>query len=286
MTNKFTKDEKLKILFDDYLEERTIFNLDKKLYDINFTSFKRLKTKKIPYIYDLNHLCSLSNSPTKQIGFYLVNKDKAYSTFNVRKKNGGLREICAPTKNLKCLQRWILDNILYKLNIGEYAHGFVPGKSIVTNATIHVNQELVLGIDLKDFFPSIQFNSIYYVFKSAGYTKESAWLLADICTYNWKLPQGAPTSPTLANLVALNLDKDLARYCSKRNLKYSRYADDITISGHSKLAYYKKKIIEIIEKHFNINEDKTRMFSQGSKQKVTGLVVNDKVSIGKKRKKR
>ena len=286
MENKLTKNEKLKILFDDYLEGSTVHILSDYEYRNHFKSFKKLKIDKLPHIYDLKHFCNLTNSSSKQISFFLSKKEKAYSTFNVSKKNGDLREINAPAKKMKYIQRWILDNILYKLNVGCSSHGFVPGRSIVTNASIHVNQDLVLGIDLKDFFPNIQINSVYDVFKSAGYTRKVAWLLADLCTYHLKLPQGAPTSPTLANLVALRLDSKIETYCIKRNFKYSRYADDITISGSSNLPIHKKKIIDIIEKNgFIVNEDKTRMFSQGSKQKVTGLVVNDKVSIGRKRKK-
>ena len=215
-----------------------------------------------------------------------MNKEKGYSTFNVPKKNGDLREINAPSKILKYLQKWVLNNILYKLNYGIYSHGFIPNKSISSNAKVHVNQELILGIDIKDFFPSVHFGSVYYIFKSAGYTKKVAWSLANLCTYQGKLPQGAPTSPMIANLVTLELDNKIGKYCQKRFFNYSRYADDITVSGSFKLPMHKQKIIEIIEDNgFIVNENKTRMFSRGSRQKVTGLVVNDKVSMGRKRKK-
>lgn len=286
VTNKLTKNEKMKILFDNCCEDYAISNLSTYEYNYNFKSFKKLKAKKIPFIYDLKHFCILTNSSVKQIRFFLSNKEKAYSTFNLAKKNGNLREINAPTKRLKYVQRWILDDILYKIDSGPSSHGFVPGKSIVTNASAHVNQDFVLGVDIKDFFPSINIHSVYFVFESAGFTKKVAWMLALLCTYNEKLPQGSPTSPTLANLVSLNLDRQIEAYCARRNFRYSRYADDITISGSSNLPKHKQKIIDIIEQSgFVVNEDKTRMLSQGSKQKVTGLVVNDKVSIGRKRKK-
>lgn len=286
MINKSINNEELTILFNDYFEKGIIPKLSADEYADNFKSFKKLKLKKLPYIYNLIHFCNLSNSSSKQIEFFLSHKEKAYSTFNVPKKNGNLREINAPSKKMKHTQRWILDNILHKLNVGYFSHGFVPGRSIVTNASSHVNQDLVLEIDIKDFFPSVQFGSVYYVFKSAGYSKKVAWLLADLCTYHWKLPQGAPTSPTLANLATLNLDDKIAKYCARRNFRYSRYADDITISGSFDLPIHKKKIIEIIEDDgFAINKNKTRMFSKSSSQKVTGLIVNDKVSIGRKRKK-
>ena len=273
-------------MFDNYFEEGIIPQLSKDEYDENFKSFKNLRSKKLPYIYDIDHFCNFSNFSSKQVRLFLSNKEKAYSTFKIPKKNGSLREINAPSKKMKDIQRWILDYILYRLNAGNFAHGFVPERSILTNASVHVGQDLVLGIDIKDYFPSISFRSVYYIFKSAGYTKKIAWSLADLCTYHWKLPQGAPSSPMLANLATVTLDYEIDKYCTRRNFRYSRYADDITISGSHKLPMHKQKIIEIIEGNgFVINEEKTRVLSRGSQQKVTGLVVNDKVSIGRQKKK-
>ncbi|MDY0128941.1 MAG: retron St85 family RNA-directed DNA polymerase [Methanosarcina vacuolata] len=286
MKNKLTKNVMMKNLFEDYIKQGIIPAIDENEYEEQLKSFKILLSKKLPFISNIDHFCTLSNSSPKQIDLFLSKKDKGYTTFKLPKKNGGFREINAPSKKIKSVQRWILDNILYKLHLSDCAHGFVPGRSIITNASIHVNQDLVLGIDLKDFFPSINFKSVYHIFKSAGYTEKIAFSLADLCTYHWKLPQGAPTSPMLANLVTSRLDCRIANYCEKRNFRYSRYADDITISGSRELPKHKQIIIEIIERYgFTINEEKTRMFSRGSQQKVTGLVVNDKVSIGRKKKK-
>ena len=286
LQNEITRNERLKIIFDNYIEEGIIPQLAEDKYEENFRSFKKLKRNRLPYIYDINHFCKLSNSSTKQVELFLKKKETAYSTFPVPKKNGGIRKITAPSIKMKHVQRWILDNILYKMKVGDCVHGFVPKRSILTNASIHVNQELVLGIDLKDFFPSINFRSVFRIFRSAGYTKNIAWALADLCTYHWTLPQGAPTSPMLANLVTVKLDNKLTEYCEKRGFRYSRYADDITISGSFRLPLFKKTIFKIIENcGFFINEEKTRLYSKGSRQKVTGLVVNDKVSIGRKKKK-
>lgn len=254
-------------------------------YNEYFRSFKKLTLKKLPYIYSVDQLSDELHLSSKEINFLVLNREKAYSTFHVPKKNGSVREINAPSNKMKNIQKWILHHILYKLDSGSYSHGFVPSKSIVSNAKVHVNQDLVLGIDIKDFFPSVDFESVYFVFKSAGYTKKISWLLASLCTYNEQLPQGAPTSPMIANLVALKLDSKIAKYCSRWGYNYSRYADDITISGSSRLPMRKQKLIKIIEQNgFDVNKDKTRMFSRGSRQVVTGLVVNDKVSLGKKKK--
>ncbi len=287
MTKKLTEDPTLKVLFDDYFNEGIIPALQGKEYDDNFGSFIILKLRKLPYIYDVLHFCFLSNFSAKQVNFFLIKKEKAYVTFNLPKKAGGFREINAPTKQMKLIQKWILHRILYKINIGNYVHGFVPKRSILTNASIHVSQDMVLGIDIKDFFPSIDIDMVFSIFLSMGYTRKVAYFLADLCTYKGKLPQGAPTSPMLANLAVTKLDIDIDNYCRKRNFNYSRYADDITISGSQKLPMHKQKIIEIIEGNgFTINKEKTRLHSRGSKQKVTGLVVNDKLSIGRENKKK
>jgi retron-type reverse transcriptase len=286
VAEKLTKNIRLKVLFDDYIEEGIVPKLNEAEYNEEFQSFSQLKSKKLPYIYDIEHFCKLTNSSSKQVRFFLSNKDKAYATFRVPKKSGDLREINAPSKKMKPIQRWILDNILYKLDSGDYAHGFIPGKTIYTNAKAHVNKDLILGIDIKDFFPSIKFVDIQIIFISAGYTTRVSRLLADLCTFHWKLPQGAPTSPMLANLVALNLDKKISQCCKRANFEYTRYADDITISGSYDLSMHMETIIKIInESGFDVNNQKVRMVSKGARQKVTGLVVNDKVSIGRTKKK-
>ena len=249
----------------------------------------KLKIYKIivlPYIFNVDHLASICGISPSLLHLFLSNKRKAYSTFKLPKKKGGFRLINAPSKNMKLLQRWILDNILYKLNAGEYAHGFIPNKSIVTNASVHIGQELVLGIDLKDFFPSITLKRVIGLFRSIGYTEEISHVMGELCTFNWRLPQGAPTSPMISNLIAWGMDIKLSQFCKKRDINYSRYADDITISGGKNLPKYKTLIYRMIEAEgFSINWDKVRLHGRGSSQRVTGLVVNDKVTLGRKKKK-
>jgi retron-type reverse transcriptase/predicted amidohydrolase len=286
VSKEFTKDEKLVILFDDYFERGIIPSLNENEYKEQFESYRMLTLQKLPYFYDIAHFCSQLHISSRQVRFFLSNKEKAYKTFEVSKKSGGLREINAPTKEMKFVQRWILDNILYNLKVSDHAHGFIPKKTMYTNAKVHVNKEFVLGIDLKDFFPNIKYKLVERIFKSAGYTLRIAKDFANLCTYHNKLPQGAPTSPILANLISLNLDQDISKYCISKNLDYSRYADDITISGSSKMSIHKEKIIKIIEQNgFKVNYEKIRILSKGSRQKVTGLIVNDKISIGRRKKK-
>ncbi|MDQ1252696.1 MAG: RNA-directed polymerase [Euryarchaeota archaeon] len=259
--------------------------ISKEEYDIQYESFLRLVEKELPYIYDLNHLSFLVGESKEQLDFFIRNKRKVYVSYKMKKKRGGYRTIDAPSKKLKFVQRWILQNILYIIKVSKHSHGFIPGRSIATNAKIHVGQELVMGIDLKDFFPSIKFNRVSGFFKSVWYNNNISTILAELCTFNWQLPQGAPTSPMISNLIASRLDRRLAGFCKKKELLYSRYADDITISGWKVLPRYKTLIFRIItEEGFEINYEKVRIQGRGSCQLVTGLVVNDKVSIGRKKK--
>lgn len=129
-------------LFEDYIKQGVIPAIDENEYEEQLKSFKKLLSKNLPFISNVDHFCKLSNSSPEQIDLFLLKKDKGYTTFKLPKKNGGFREINAPSKKMKNVQWWILDNILYKLHIGDFAHGFVPGRSIITNSSIHVNQDL------------------------------------------------------------------------------------------------------------------------------------------------
>jgi len=126
--------------------------LSEEEYESQCSSFKKLKRNELPYIFNIDNLAELTGSSPAQLRVFISDKRKAYSSFKLPKKRGGFRKIDAPSKKMKIVQRWILDNILYKLDAGKYAHGFVPNRSIATNASVHVGQELVLGIDIKDFF--------------------------------------------------------------------------------------------------------------------------------------
>lgn len=255
-------------------------------YELQLSSFKKLKQNKLPYIMNVDHLANLSDASSKQLRLFIWDKRIAYCSFNLRKKKGGFRRIDAPSKKLKNVQRWILDNILYKLDVGDFAHGFVPNKSIVTNASVHVGQELVFGIDIKDFFPRITLNKVEELFNRIGYNRDIAHDLGELCTFNYVLPQGAPTSPMISNLIAGSMDDKLSKFCAEKNFNYSRYADDITISGGKDIPRYKLQIFRIIEEEgFLINKGKVRIFGRGSSQRVTGLVVNDKVTQGRRKKK-
>ncbi|MFC3694440.1 reverse transcriptase family protein [Chenggangzhangella methanolivorans] len=225
-----------------------------------------------------------------------------YQRFSIAKKTGGLRQISAPMPRLKRAQYWILDNVLAKAAIHEAAHGFVPGRSIVTNAQAHVGRDVVVNLDLKDFFPTLTFRRVKGKFRGLGYSEPVATVLALLTTEpdvdeveidgerlfaskgSRLLPQGAPTSPMLTNLVCVRLDKRLAGLAKSMGFSYTRYADDMTFSASgeaaAKVGALLKFVGEIVAAEgFTVHPDKTRVMRRGTRQEVTGLTVNDRVGV-------
>ena len=161
------------------------------------------------------------------------------------------------------------------------AHGFRPKKSILTNAKLHVNNRFLLKIDMKDFFPSIDINKVVNIFRSMGYSNHVSFYLASICCVNGHLPQGAPTSPALSNIIARHMDNRILGLCKKMNYRYSRYADDIAISGEnieSWFADYVKKII--VECGFEVNEAKVKLYNGNGAKILTGVsLANNRIRL-------
>ncbi len=191
---------------------------------------ERLIENNLPVIFDREHIALLLGINYDYVNKIMLFTDKFYKVYKMKKKNGDYREISIPNVRLRYIQRWLLDNILYKISVSEHVTGFVPKKSIVDNAIKHVNKELVLAMDIKEFFPSVKFEKIFNIFYYYGYTKEVSYCLARICTLDGSLPQGAPTSPYLANIVCKRMDMRIESLCGKINAIFTRYADDITIS--------------------------------------------------------
>lgn len=271
-----------------YLKEfrNKAIKLNLSLYETNnYCKYaEKLLENDIPVIYDINHLSLLTGFELKYIQKVIYSEEYFYSKFKIAKSTGGERTINMPSYELKELQRWILDNILIKIKISDYAMGFVKGKSIIDNATVHLNQKCIINIDLQDFFNTIKFENIYSVFHNCGYTKEVSFSLAKIATYQGVLPQGAPTSPMLSNIVCIHMDKRLKGLADSFNAKYSRYADDITFSGEpliSKMLPTARKILE--NENFTVNEAKNRITFAHQRQEVTGITINNgKLRINKK----
>lgn len=197
----------------------------------------------------------------------------SYHTFTVSQTNKD-RTVTAPSQPLKKRQQWILSEILSKVPVSACAHGFENGRSIKTNALPHVNNEYALCLDIKDFFPSIKKEAVITVFRALGYTTSASAALASICCFNDVLPQGAPTSPKLSNILFQELDTKLAELAAAENAVYSRYADDITFSAsHSLETIFQKVKCLLSNAGFRLNETKTRFYGPAVPKVITGLIV-------------
>lgn len=228
-----------------------------------------------PIIYDINHFSLLVGYKLEYVIASAYGGKAFYREFKIRKKSGGERVIHEPLPSLKEIQRWILDNILYVYQPSRFAKGFVPKLSIKDNARLHRAQPKVLSLDLKDFFPTVKRFRVYGIFRSFGYGQPVANILARLCTLKDVLPQGAPTSPAITNLICRSLDKRLAGFALKNKLRYTRYADDITFSGDFKERSVISLVRQVVEDEgFSLNESKTRLMEPHQRQEVTGIVVN------------
>ncbi len=197
-----------------------------------------------------------------------------YITYRIPKSNGKIRIINEPNRRLKLCQYEIME-VLKTFPIHDCAHGFVTGRSIVTNAEPHIGQGFVLNIDLKDFFPSVDRSKVEDVFHYLGLTGYENIVLLDNA-----LPQGAPTSPVISNLVMVELDEAMQSLADDYGYAMTRYADDITFSGKVFSKTILSKIADLIPKYgFSINHSKTKLLFKSQRMIVTGLVVNEKVNI-------
>jgi RNA-directed DNA polymerase len=252
---------------------------------------------------DLAHAMGLSVPELRFLAFERrVSRISHYRRFAMPKKTGGERIISAPMPRLKRAQYWVLDNVLARVPVHAAAHGFRKQRSIVTNAAPHVGKEVVINLDLKDFFPSVGLPRVKGVFAQLGYSEQVATTLALLCTEapteevsvdgerfyvaagQRALPQGAPTSPALTNVLCRRLDARLQGCAAKLGFTYTRYADDLTFSGGEgarklagKLLWRAKQIV--IDEGFTPHPDKQHVMRSAQRQSVTGVVVNQKPAI-------
>ena len=243
-----------------------------------------------PIIFDIEHL-SLLVGYSEEL-FYAITNDTQlfYHSFLIPKKNGKKRLIREPYPTLKEIQYWILNNILLKHSISKYAKAYIKNKGLIDNVKFHKQQNVIIKLDVKNFFESITYFDVYSIFLRMGYVKSVANMLARLCCLDEKLPQGAPTSPCLSNIFCILLDKRIGSYITKLNFRYTRYSDDITISGDIKDSQI-KSIIDFCDKTLSdfglkLHKSKTKILRQSNCQYVTGVVLNNKISAGTKQKKK
>jgi retron-type reverse transcriptase len=215
----------------------------------------------------------------------LRNVQPVYRTFTVLKRTGGVRRIDAPQRDLKALQRRILRRLLARLRCHPSATGFERGHSIVTNAVLHTGKPVVVRMDIKGFFGATRARRVEQYFRRIGWNRAAAALLTRICTHNGGLPQGAPTSPRLSNLVNYLLDVRLAAMAHACGAAYTRYADDLTFSfAQDDPATVRSmiRLTRIIAGEFGYElhrRRKLRVRRRHQQQRVTGLVVNERVNL-------
>lgn len=204
-----------------------------------------------------------------------------YRIYHIPKRNGKFRKIMEPIPELKEIQ-WRLKEELDKVPLHEAAHGFVIGRGIVSNAELHRQQPYVLNIDIKDFFPSVKLDNCNLLFEYIGefLSQEIIEWIKFACFWDGALPQGAPTSPVLANLYLVFLDNKIDAFAEMHQIRYSRYADDITLSGGEYLKIYQDDILSWIDEsllHYHLirNRKKTKLMPYYQRQLVTGIVVNN-----------
>jgi RNA-directed DNA polymerase len=233
------------------------------------------------------------------INFYSNSKiaKVRYLKFAIKKKSGGERIIKAPVSGLKLIQRCL--NLIFNAVFTSHlnATGFVPGKNIVDNAKVHTGKNYVYNIDIKDFFPSVEFRRIKTVLTIPPFNlpDKVAFVIANLCCDEGSLPQGAPTSPTLTNIICQRLDRKLTGLSKRYGCYYTRYADDITFSSYHNIFQIKEKDSELFysqfildlnvilkEQNFLMNPTKTRLQKIGYRQEVTGLTVNEIVNVQKR----
>jgi RNA-directed DNA polymerase len=244
-------------------------------------------------IFDGHHLAQKLGLPYETLLYLSSNRYQStvgYTSTKIPKRHGGYREIDAPRSKLKTIQRWLLDHILAEVDLHTSAHGFKRGRSICTNAMPHVGKELLIKMDLKDFFPTVTFPRVLGVYLDIGYVYSVALILTRLSSYKRRLPQGAPTSPALSNLVCRKMDQRLSGLATRMDYSYTRYADDITFSTVAPNAPPDRLIrvaCQIIaEEGFVFSQEKLSIRRKGSRQLVTGLIVNEKLSIPREDRKR
>ncbi len=268
---------------------------------------ERLQSLGLPVLETAAELAEQAGVTLNEIRFLTyarkVSKISHYQRFEMAKKTGGTRVISAPMPRLKRLQYWILEHLLTPLAVSEQAHGFVAQRSIVSNAQPHSGQQVVINFDLEDFFPSISYPRVKGLFSSLGYGDKIATLLTLICTEAdtteveldgeryflagavRRLPQGAPTSPMISNLLCRRLDKRLQGLATKLGFAYTRYADDLSFSAaddKTVCALLKGVKTIVSAEGFKLHPNKTRVMRKGQRHEVTGLVVNQQPAISRK----
>ncbi|MUJ21357.1 reverse transcriptase family protein [Aliivibrio fischeri] len=237
------------------------------------------------YIHDLNHISHLSGVDSLFLYDVMMRNNKPYHSFEMKKKNG-TRTIKVPNDKLKVVQRVINQEVLSKIPVHWRCFSYHKGASIVKCASEHLGAQSLIKLDISDFFGSIDEFTVYKALLKLKYSPPSSFAMARLCTHPNKsgevsvLPQGAPTSPSLSNIIFFDIDCKLQKLASKNNLIYSRYADDITFSSFYKMdrstfLEIKLSVVKILNYYrFSLNKKKVRFIHSGMPKFVLGINVS------------
>ncbi|MDF3150885.1 reverse transcriptase domain-containing protein [Mesorhizobium sp. XAP10] len=243
----------------------------------------------------LSHL-GLSPKELKKIWWY---RGRMYHQFPIAKGSGKVRLITAPDKRLKILQSKLALLLDQLYRVRNPVHGFVPERSVKTNAEAHGRRRFIVNLDLKDFFPTITENRVCGLLTSLGVNKRVAEIISRLCCFNSHLPQGAPTSPVLSNMICYRLDTELLRFAKDVRAIYTRYADDITFSSYQPPApifegtipaagrFSPEVLAPQLRQHFQsngftINPDKCHYADRNSRRVVTGVKINAGLNVDRR----
>lgn len=282
--------------WESLFKERAVENNHTEDYMVAcFEYAGNLHQRNLPVIFDFVHLAMYFKCSSEVLKGVVANVERHYNEYKIRKKAGGDRPIEAPDYLLKDIQRWIYINILCKdTSINDCVHGFIPKsmnkdrvRGVLTNAAPHAGHDWLINIDLKNFFHTVKLDKVKDYFSSLGYENEVVKTLTALCTYKSRLPQGAPTSPMLSNIIASTMDVMMLKYCNKRGIVYTRYADDLTFSANSDVEVPPiEDIYKIVYLNgFKVNRMKTKVRYKGCRQEVTGLTVTNGVHVSQRFKK-
>ncbi len=215
------------------------------------------------------------------------NLEKHYHNVFIPKSDGSKRKLSVPDLILKKVQKSIADNILMQYPISRYAKAYKVGSSVQQNAKPHIGKKKILKLDIEGFFDNILYSQVKkLVFCEEKYSEPIRILLTMLCYYKESLPQGAPTSPAITNIIMFDFDETVGAFCNKKNIAYTRYCDDMTFSGD----FDDREIISFVKGELRklglfLKNRKTAVVPATKRQLVTGIVVNEKINIAKDYKK-
>lgn len=237
---------------------------------------------------ELSSIASDLNFPIKTLYGITNNLKKHYHRVEISKPSGGVRVLNVPDLILKSVQKAIAEKILALYPVSKYATAYKPNTSVIKNAKCHINQEKILKLDIHKFFDNIQYSRIKNtVFPLEIYSEQIRILLSMLCYYEDVLPQGAPTSPAISNIIMYDFDEKVGKWCIEKSISYTRYCDDMTFSG----SFDEKELTDFVARElkqngFVLNKKKSLTVRRSNRQTVTGIVVNEKLNVTKEYRKK